>query len=273
MMRSTSQQIPEENIMKRFTYVCLIALVLLSACSSLVAQPATSTPAATNTIPPTFTPLPSETPTLVPTSTPNVTATAAAQATETSSGVLNELDKLLGDTDIPYQQGHLAWQQQKSISVNLTGPSWDYAEVDKNLTAGNFILKSDITWQATGIIVCGVTFRSEPDLKKGKQYEFVYLRLSGLPAWEIEVFEFGRFKNTPTKTQYAGAIDQGNGATNQVVLIAQDEKFTLFINGDSQGRYFDYSKQRMDGAFAFNGSQDSGKGSCKFENSWVWILE
>jgi hypothetical protein len=49
------------------------------------------------------------------------------------------------------------------------------------------------------------------------------------------------------------------------LLIAQEEKFTLFINGDSQERYFDYSKQGMDGAFAFNGSQDSGKGSCEFE--------
>ena len=259
--------------MKRFPYLCLVILLLVSACSNLVAQPATSTPAPMNTIPPTSTPLPSETPTPVPTSTPNVTATAAAQATETSSGVLNELDKLLEDSEIPYHQGYLAWKQEKPIRVNLSGPSWDYAEIDKKVTASNFILKSDITWQASGIIVCGVTFRSEPDLEKGKQYQFVYLRLSGLPAWEIEVFDLGRFKNTPTKTQYAGAIDQGNGAMNQVVLIAQDEKFTLFINGDRQGRYFDYSKQRMDGAFAFNGSQDSGKGSCKFENSWVWILE
>src|SRR6185369_15722035 len=120
--------------MKQFPYICLIVLVLLSACSNLEAQPATSTPAPTNTIPPTSTPLPSETPTLVPTSTPNATATAAAQATETSSGVLSELDKLLGDTDIPYKQGHLAWNQEKSISVNLTGPSYDYAEIDKKLT-------------------------------------------------------------------------------------------------------------------------------------------
>jgi hypothetical protein len=259
--------------MKRIAYLCLVVLLLLSACSNLIAQPATSTPAPTNTIPPTSTPLPSETPTLVPTATPNKTATAAAQATETSSAVVTELDKLLGDTDVPYQQGRLAWKQEKPISVNLTGPSYDYAEIDKDLTASNFILKSDITWQATGIIICGVTFRAEPDLEKGRQYQFAYLRLSGLPAWDIELHDFGRFKNTPTKIQYAAAIDQGNGAMNQVVLIAQDEKFTLFINGDSQGRYFDYSKQRMDGAFAFNGSQDSGKGSCKFENSWIWILE
>ncbi len=260
--------------MKRFLYLSLSILLFLSACSTLLApQPATSTPAPTNTLEPTFTSSPTETPTLVPTSTPNKTATAVAQATETSNTVLTELDVLLGDTDIPYKQGHLAWKQVKQMSVDLSGPSWDYVEIDKDLTASNFILKSDITWEASGIIICGVTFRSEPNLEQGRQYQFVYLRLSGLPAWDIELFDFGRFKNSPTKTKFSDAIDQANGATNQVVLIAQDEQFNLYINHARQGRYFDYSKQRMDGAFAFNGSQDSGKGSCKFENSWIWVLE
>jgi hypothetical protein len=48
--------------------------------------------------------------------------------------------------------------------------------------------------------------------------------------------------------------------------------FDLFINDVHQGCYFDYSKQRMDGNLAFSGSQDSGKVTCKFENSWVWTL-
>ena len=134
-------------------------------------------------------------------------------------------------------------------------------------------MKSDVTWEASGIIICGIMFRSEPNLEKGKQYQFIYLRLSGLPAWEIDVFEFGRYKNSPSKTQYSNAIDQDNGATNQVVLVAQDEQFTVYINRARQGRYFDYSKQRMDGSFAFQGFQDSGTGSCNFENSWIWSLE
>jgi len=260
--------------MKRFLYLSLAVLFFVSGCSTLLApQSATATPVPSNTLEPTFTPLPTDTPSPVPTSTPNKTATAVAEATETSDAVLNELDNLLGDSEIPYQDGHLAWQQVKPMTVNLTGPSWDYVEVDKDLTASNFILKSDITWEASGIILCGVIFRSEPNIEKGRQYQFVYLRLSGLPAWEIELFDFGRFKNTPTRTQFSDAIDQANEATNQVVLIAQDEQFTLYINHARQGRYFDYSKQRMDGAFAFNGNQDSGTGSCKFENSWIWVLE
>ena len=260
--------------MKRSLYFFILLLILLQACSALPAlESATSTPLPTNTSEPTSTPLPTETPTPVPTSTPDKTATAVAQATETSNTVLSELDRLLGDSDIPYQDGRLAWKQVKPLMVSLTGPGWDYVEVDRDLVGKNFILKSDVTWEASGIIICGLIFRSEPNVEKGRQYQFAYLRLSGLPAWEIDVFEFGGYKNSPTKVQFSNAIDQGNGAVNQVVLVAQEEQFTLYINRVRQGRYFDYSKQRMEGNFAFHAAQDSGNGTCNFENSWVWALE
>jgi hypothetical protein len=260
--------------MKRLLYLVILLLLLLQACSTPpTAEPPTATSAPTDTPVPTATPQPTDTPTPEPTSTPDKAATAAAQSTASAQTVLAELEDILGEEDIPYQNGQLLWQQEKPLMVSLKGPGWDYAEIDDNLVGRNFILKSDVTWDATGIIICGAIFRSEPDLVKGKQYEFVYLRLSGLPAWQIAYNEFGRFDNSFTKVQYSDAIDQENGATNQVVLVAQDEQFNLYINGIHQGRYFDYSKQRMDGNFAFSGSQDSGEGTCKFENSWVWALE
>jgi hypothetical protein len=209
----------------------------------------------------------------LPTHTPDGTATVAARATKTASDTMDELDALLSDTDIPYKDGHLAWQQDTSVNIKLTGPDYRITDIDESLTAGNFIFKSDVTWEATGILVCGAIFRSEPNLEKGKQYQFVYLRLSGLPVWSIEVHEYGYFKNTPTKTKASDALDLRNGATNQFLLVAQDDKFTIYLNGVRQGRYFDYSKQRMDGSFGFLGYQDSGKGNCEFENSWIWSLD
>lgn len=260
--------------MKRFPSLFLLFALLVSGCSVFpAAEPATATSLPTDTAQPTFTPLPTETPTPVPTSTPDKTATAMVAATETSSSVLKELDKLLGDTDIDYENGYLAWKQEKPLLVSLSGPGNDYVEIDENLTGANFILKSDVTWEASGIIICGMMFRSEPNLAEGKQYQFIYLRLSGLPAWEIDVFQFGKYKNSPSGTQYSNAIDQGNGATNQVMLVAQDDEFTVYINRSRQGRYFDYSKQRADGSFGFMAFQDSGTGSCNFENSWVWMLK
>ena len=259
--------------MKRSLYLILL-LFLLPACNAapLTVLP-TASPLPTDTAAPTLTPLPTETSTPMPTSTPDKTVTAAAQATAASDTILQELDNLLGDTDIPYQEGHLEWKQVKPLKVSLHGPGWDYVEIDRDLIGKNFILKSDVTWEASGLILCTAVFRSEPNIEKGKQYQFSYLRLSGLPAWEIGVYEYGKFQNSPTKTNFSDAIDLTNGATNQVMLVVQDDQFKLYINDVHQGRYFDYSKQLTEGNFAFSATQDSGDGTCNFENSWVWALK
>jgi len=264
--------------MRRFPIYAIIMLAIVALACAGTAPAAIPEPTNTLVIPsdtpePTATPMPTDTPTPLPTATPDVAATAAVRATQSAGDVLDELDKLLGDTDIPYKDGYLAWQETSPLDIKMTGPDYQVSDIDEDLTAGNFIFKSDVTWEATGLMICGAIFRSEPNLLKGKQYQFIYLRLSGLPAWEIDVFEFGEFKNSPSGTKTAGAIDLDNGATNQFLLVVQDDNFTLYLNGVRQGRYFDYSKQRTEGSFGFLGWQDSGNGSCEFENSWVWSLD
>lgn len=260
--------------MKRFQYIVLTMLLLLNACALPGLSPVvTSTPQPTNTAEPTFTPLPTETSTPEPTATPDVPATTAAKATDSAAGVMAELDKYLKNSDVPYKDGHLLWQQTKLFSIKLSGPSHEIQQIEEEITAGNFIFKSDITWEASGLMICGTVFRSEPDVQKSAQYQFVYLRLSGLPAWAIEFHEFGRYVNSPSDTRTSGAVDLANGATNTVIVVAQDESFEVYINRTREGKYFDYSKQRMEGTFGFLASQDSGKGSCEFENSWVWSLD
>src|SRR5215210_5961574 len=108
--------------MKRCLYLCLLIPILITACRNIAVMEPTSTSAPTDTPAPTFTSLPTNTATPLPTATPNVTATAAAKATESSDAILAELDHLLAETDIPYQDGHLAWQQTESLNIKLTGP-------------------------------------------------------------------------------------------------------------------------------------------------------
>lgn len=257
--------------MKSFLRIALLTLMLLSACSSIPGLGTTNTPSPEPTL--TFTPSPTETSTPVPTATRDVIATLDAQNTQAAGGVLSDLEKIMADSDIEYQNGKLIWQGEEAESVKLSGPEGRFLPIDEKLTSGNFILKSDVTWQATGIIVCGAIFRSEPNLREGKQYQFLFLRYSGLPAWSIEFHDFGYFKNSPTSVKYSSAVNQKNGTTNQFLLVAQDEEFTIYINGVRQGKFFDNSKQQTDGSFAFLGYQDSGEGSCKFENSWIWELK
>jgi hypothetical protein len=262
--------------MKKILYFALLALILLSACSKiplLAAPTPTPSPTASQTPQPTASPTPAPTHTSTPTATPDLAATAAVNATLAASDVMSEVEKVLGEEDIPYKEGHLAWQQNDPLKIEMKGPDHDILEIDKKLTAGDFIFKSDVTWDATGLLLCGAVFRSEPDLTKGKQYQFLFLRFSGLPAWAIEVHEFGQYRNSPTKTKFSDALDLDNGATNQFMLAVQDDHFTLYLNGTHQGTYYDSSKQRAEGSFGFLAIQQSGRGSCEFENSWVWSLD
>jgi hypothetical protein len=257
--------------MKRIQYLISFVLLLIMACGMAPEIIPTTTPLPEPTS--TSTPAPTDTPAPTPTATRDVAATAAAQQTQTAGNVLGELDRVLGETNIPYKEGKLAWSEEKPITVILNGPQRDYVPVDEKLSFRNFVLKSDVTWTASGIIICGAIFRSEASFEQGKQYQFLYMRFSGLPAWSIEFHEFGRPKNSITSVQYSDSINQKNSATNQVMLVAQDGEFTVYINGARQGRFIDYSQQRTEGFTAFLGFQDSGKGKCIFENSWVWELK
>jgi hypothetical protein len=157
----------------------------------------------------------------------------------------------------------------------MTGPQKDAGilqSIGDGINAKNFIFKSKVTWNATGILICGLAFRAESDLSKGKQYQFYFYRLSGLPAYKIDVYEFGRYKNTVSDEKYSEGIDSKNDAANEFVLIAQTEQFTVSINGKQQGQFYDTSKQREDGILAFLAWQDSGKGSCTFEDNWLWVI-
>jgi hypothetical protein len=263
--------------MKRFPYVLLLIAILLTSCGMLEAAdpPATAVPPSDTPAPPTSTPLPTDTATPVPTATPNTAATAAAQATAGAASVLSELDKVLGESGIPYQDGHLAWQQTEPARIAMQGPQAtdQFLEIDEDLSLKNFVMQSDVIWNANGIIICGAIFRSEANIDHGKQYQFYFYRLSGLPAYFIDVYEDSFFLNSITQDRFSDQLDTGNDATNQFTLVAQENEFTVYLNGVRQGRFFDNSKQRAEGYFGFLAWQQSGTGTCEFENSWIWSLD
>lgn len=174
-------------------YVGILVLISL-ACGGFAAEP-TMTPTITSE-PPTSTTVPTET--SIPTATPNRTATVVARATSSAGEVLAELEDLLGDTEIPYQDGKLVWKQNERLDIEMNGPDGKFLPFAEDIEGRDFILKSDVTWSSTGILVCGAIYRAEENIKDGKQYHFVFLRFSGAPAWAIEFHEFGYYKNSPT---------------------------------------------------------------------------
>ena len=226
----------------------------------------------TETPQPTSTPLPADTSIPRPTVTPFFALTSTVEALS----VMSELDVDVGmNSAFAYNEGHLAWKQTEPITINMSGPqtSGVLQAIAEDVDPTNFIFKSKVTWNASGILICGLTFRSEPDIERGKQYQFYFYRLSGLPAYSIDVFDSGRYKNTISDIKFSDGINSENDASNEFVLVAQNNQFTVYINGKQQGQFYDSSKQRENGFLAFLAWQDSGKGSCTFENSWIWIIE
>src|SRR5215204_4803152 len=128
--------------MKKFPYFALLTLILLSACIKipLLAAPTTSQtppPTASQTPQPTASPTPTASQTSTPTATPDVTATAAANATLAAVQVISDLEKVLANEDIPFKEGHLAWQQNEPLKIEMKGPDHEILEIDEKLTAGD----------------------------------------------------------------------------------------------------------------------------------------
>jgi hypothetical protein len=238
----------------------------------------TSTPAPTNTPTPvpsdtptaTFTPAPTNTP------TPDLAATEAFKATEIADVILAEVKADLEKVKVDPATGRLGWVQTEAEAIKMD-TAWEslYTPFAEDLVASDFVIKTDITWEASGgMMTCGFIFRSEANFETGSQYLFQYLRLSGLPAWDIEYWKNGDpINNVIGELKFADAIKMDNGATNKFIMIVEGNKFTLHINGRRIGSFYDWSSYRAEGRFAFFGSEEAGESSCTFENTWIWLLK
>ncbi len=236
----------------------------------------TFTPAPSNTPLPTDTPIPTDTPTPLPTNTPTPDrkATQAAEATRAYEEMSQDVKAQMEEFGFPTDSGSLAFVQEDSEQIPLTTfGDYLYAPFAEDLKPADFVLRTDITWQTDGIVMCGLMFRSEPNFDTGAQYSFLYLRISGLPAWAIEYYDNGEFVSTITEVKFSSAIDMSNGATNNLMLAAEDNKFTLIINNEKVGSFYDWSKLRQDGKFAFQAVQEKGPSTCTFDNTWVWVYK
>lgn len=265
---------------------CLLALVgcggsaqtdeptLAPSPTDLPTATVTPLPSDTPTPLPTDTPTPTATPTDTLTPTPNRTVTAQARITEAASYVMEDVNSVLALVDLAEDSGDLAWFQMESAIITTSGyQEMIYADVDPNLVAADFVLKTDITWNSTGGLAgCGLIFRSEPHLEIGEQYQFAMMRLSGLPLWDLERWNYGEWQVTLTeRPKTSAAINEKQGATNEIIILARGNLFTAFANGKRLSRATD--SRRADGLFAFYTFQESGKTTCEFANTWVWALK
>lgn len=284
-------------VSKRFTAwaILFVILALLAACGKSTPEPTKEAPkepepvvmAATDTpVPPTNTPVPTDTPTPVPTdtptpvptdtptATPDLTATAAAAATQAVEEAMALIEPELEVYALMPQDGHVGWVGTEEVPFIVnTYQGWGAEFIEEDLKFQNFLFQTEVTWESTGgLAACGFIFRADDDIEKGEQYQFTMFRLSGLPAWFVVRFNYGMGESVLNqRLQTNAAINQGQGATNKIAVLARDNAFTFYANGKRLGTVFD--SKYTEGNIAYLIRQESGETKCTFANSWVWVID
>jgi len=267
--------------------VILVGLTLACRVVSPTPSPsATPRPSPTSTTPLTATPLPTErpsptsepsrttTPTVTRTPRPDYAATSEAKSTQFAATAMVDIIKDLDRYNVTTQNGYLAWVSTLpyTMTVDTHGAS-EIQMLDPKLIVKDFVFQTDVTWTSTGGLAgCGYIFRADRSLSRGSFYEFLAIRLSGLPIWWLTYWEDGNPKvdlSPPSAT--SAAIKQKYNSTNTYAVIALGDRMTLFVNGKRLGSYS--NNKLEEGRLAFQVAQESGETTCIFKNGWVWAIK
>ncbi len=254
----------------------VIVVLALIGCTPQPVEPTPTdspVPPPTDTPAPTDTPLPSPTPTETFTPTPDAEATAAAIATEMVAAIVEEIDADLQEVGLSTDRGDLGWVGVMPIVLEVdTYGSLIYEPIDPGQEYSDFALRYDVTWDSSsGLAGCGAILRSETDIGNGEQYRFYTLRLSGLPAWDVELWNFDRFQSNLTgDIRTSQAINLEAGSVNKYLLVAEGSLLTLYANGTRLGSVTILG--RSNGEIAFFAFQESGETTCAFDHAWLWTL-
>jgi len=140
---------------------------------------------------------------------------------------------------------------------------------------GDFVLKTKVAWNSTGGLAgCGVTFRAEDDVKDGAHYHLYLMRLQFMPYWDVEYHKFNKWQSTFTITGKPLGTDKLNddkNSSNVISLVARGKEFTPYFNGEKQ-RPATHDKL-TNGNVALLAWHDSGKTTCKYSDTWVWVFD
>jgi hypothetical protein len=265
----------------KFFITTLLVVIMVSATNAACGLPFLAKPTPTPTINPTPTFTPTFTPTLTLTSTPSPTNTSTPTATPTLDLKATQAFEhaqvardILSELSLPADSGKLGWYQTVGTAIILSDRSVQMNRINELKKIGDFVFATEMTWDTDAWPVCGLMFRVDNRWGKGNYYVAQFLRFSGLPGWDIEYFKDGELAGIPTeKTRFSSYLNLDSGAKNEIVLASVGNEFKLWINNNFEGRYYDYDSKLKDGGLAFLGWQYSGKTTCTFNNSWIWVYK
>ncbi len=177
-----------------------------------------------------------------------VEATARSQviySTQTARAALNDESRLATATviapvvaelpryGIDPAQGYVAWLHQP-VTISLQGyQQMDFANDYPQITAGDFVMVSDIKWNTKNSISgCGFMFRSNGDRNKPSQYMVIISRFASGHALFTAMAdgELANFKEFFPKNEDSSFSWQ-NDATNRLAIVAKGPLISIYTNG------------------------------------------
>ncbi|MGB7539009.1 MAG: hypothetical protein WBM17_10750 [Anaerolineales bacterium] len=242
--------------------------------------PATATAQPADTIAPADTVEPADTEEPEPTkkATANKAATRQAQEEETATAeaeaagaVLGEIETKLDDVGEIMGNGSVVWYYPSPIEVDSSKPNTIYYQlVDSSIRAADFALHTNIKWetkQKIGIVNCIIMFRMGSDINMDNWYMMRMGRISGLPHIWFQLFQGWNFI-TESPGSASNYIRDEGGAENEVILVANKNQFTAYVNGHQVEVW--WNAKQDSGGFGLGTWQDTGSSVCTFSDNWVW---
>jgi hypothetical protein len=256
--------------------ILLVAMMVLPVSCSLGATTAASTPKPTDTV----LPMVSPPPTATKKATPNKAATqrirqqnTSAAATDFAGAALGEVQSKLDEVGEKMGSGSVVFLYQDPIPVesskaNVIVPQF----INQDIHAADFAFHSAITWetkQKVGIVYCAMIFRLQGEWTTAPWYMMRMGRVSGYGHIYFDVMQ-GLSIRGESNQSVSQAIRDGNGDTNDVLLVARANQFTVYVNGRQAAVWWNAKIDQ--GGFGFGTLQDTGSSVCTFADSWIYAF-
>jgi hypothetical protein len=197
------------------------------------------------------------------TSAENDAATVTAQAP-----ILAELPIYGVDTSV----GKVAWiHPDVELQADDTN-SFAYINNFATMIAKDFVIAGDITWNTQfGTSGCGFAFRSNGDKESLDQYLSIISRGGNGTALYIKMEDSTEQNfDAPEADEIDPNFQADNDTTNRLAVVAIGSHFKVYTNGVLIKEYDDTSFTR--GFVAMVALSESGVTTCKFSNTWLWLI-
>lgn len=176
-----------------------------------------------------------------------------------------EIIRSLAAVGISPNNGFLA-ERLPDRDFRLRGGGEAVSDVDFAGTYSDFVLEMTIQWGPNPENSrCGVYFRTQGGTGSG-----YFLLL--LPDQNLNFAIAGNADILDTDRALSDALRREPNSTNRILLVAFDQAFNVYVNGQFAARFVDDTYAVGDVGITALALDARGELSCRFSNTWLWQI-